>query len=158
MFTVALWNAREFHADANPTREASRSKMKWLIHRLEAERPDACFVLEMMGGQGAFTAVPDGLRARAKKAGYLVRWLVGEGGSGRERRQGEDTYTNGIAVLVNQATCVLERHVRIEERLMGAWLRGRGTNMRSDSRVSRTPSRRSVELPAAAAGCQELGR
>jgi hypothetical protein len=69
-FTVALWNAREFHADADPTRGASRNKMKWLIQRLEAERPDACFVLEMMGGQEAFTAVPNGLRARARHAGY----------------------------------------------------------------------------------------
>ena len=104
MFTVALWNAREFHADADLTREASHKKMKWLMQRLEAEQPDACFVLEMMGGQEAFTAGLNGLRARAKKAGYLVRWLVGEGGSGREKRQGDDTYTNGIAVLVNQAT------------------------------------------------------
>ena len=70
--------------------------MKWLMQRLEAEQPDACFVLEMMGGQEAFTAGLNGLRARAKKAGYLVRWLVGEGGSGREKRQGDDTYTNGM--------------------------------------------------------------
>jgi ribonuclease HI len=136
MFTVALWNAREFHADANPTREASRNKMKWLIQRLEAERPDACFILEMMGGQGAFTARPNGLRACARKAGYVVRWIVGEGGSNREKRQGEDTYTNGIAVLVNKATCVIERYVRIEERVMGAWLRGRNAKAQASVRVA----------------------
>ena len=135
-FTVALWNAREFHADADLTREASHRKMKWLMQRLEAERPDACFVLEMMGGHEAFTAKLNGLRARAQKAGYLVRWLVGEGGSGREQRQGEDTYTNGIAVLVNQATCVLERHVRVEERVLGTWLRGRGTKAQVSARVA----------------------
>ena len=136
MFTVALWNAREFHADANPTREASRNKMKWLMQRLEAERPDACFILEMMGGHGAFTARPWGLRACARRAGYVVRWIVGEGGSNREKRQGEDTYTNGIAVLVNKATCDIERYVRIEERVVGTWLRGRNAKAQVGVRVA----------------------
>ena len=135
-FTVALWNAREFHADASPLREASQNKMRWLMHRLEAERPDVCFLLEMMGAQEAFTAARSGLRAWARKAGYVVRWLVGEGGSNREKRQGEDTYTNGIAVLVNQATCFIERHVRIEERVLGTWLRGRNAKAHVSMRVA----------------------
>ena len=83
MFHVALWNAREFHADANPSREASRKKMLWILRRLQDEDVDVCFLLEVMGSQEAFTAETHGLRALAGKIGYNVRWMVGEGGSQR---------------------------------------------------------------------------
>lgn len=56
MFNVAIWNAREFHADACPTREASRAKMLWILRRLQDEDVDVCFLLEVMGSQEAFTA------------------------------------------------------------------------------------------------------
>jgi ribonuclease HI len=135
-FTIALWNAREFHADASHARETSRIKMHWIRKRLEEERPDVCFLLEMMGDASAFTADRDGLRAWAQKIGYVARWIIGEGGSGREKRQGDDTYTNGIAVLVNQATCFIERHMRIEERVLGAWLRGRNEKEQIRLRVA----------------------
>jgi hypothetical protein len=42
--------------------------------------------------------------------------MVGEGGSQREQQQSGDSFTNGIAVLVKQATCTIERHARLEER------------------------------------------
>lgn len=135
-FTVALWNAREFHAHASVTREASHNKRQWLRTRLEEERPDACFLLEVMGDVQAFTAEMDGLRAWAQKIGYVARWITGEGGSNRERQSSEDSYTNGIAVLVNQATCFIERYVRIEERVLGVWLRGRGDKAQVRMRVA----------------------
>ena len=135
-FTVALWNAREFHAHANPAREASYTKRQWLRRRLEEERPDACFLLEVMGGLEAFTAEMDGLRAWAHQIGYVVRWIIGEGGSNREKKQSEESYTNGIAVLVNQATCFIERYSRIEERVMGVWLRGRNGKAQVHMRVA----------------------
>lgn len=125
MFNVAIWNAREFHADACPTREASRAKMLWILHRLQDEDVDVCFLLEVMGSQEAFTAHTHGMRALAKKIGYVVRWIVGEGGSQREQHQSSDSYTNSIAVLVKQTTCVIERHVRLEERVLGVWIKGR---------------------------------
>jgi hypothetical protein len=56
MFNVALWNAREFHAHANPSREASRKKMLWIMRRLQDEDADVCFLLEVMGSHEAFTA------------------------------------------------------------------------------------------------------
>ena len=56
MFHVALWNAREFHADANPSREASRKKMLWILRRLQDEDVDVCFLLEVMGSHEAFIA------------------------------------------------------------------------------------------------------
>jgi hypothetical protein len=76
MFNVALWNAREFHADACPAREASRAKALWVSRRLQEEDVDVCFLLEVMGSQEAFTAEIYGLRAMAKKIGYVVRWMV----------------------------------------------------------------------------------
>jgi len=104
MFNVALWNAREFHADACPAHEASRAKALWIMRRLQEEDVDVCFLLEVMGSQEAFTAKTYGLRAMAKKVGYVVRWMVGEGGSQREQRQSGVSFTNGIAVIVKQAT------------------------------------------------------
>ena len=136
MFNVALWNAREFHADACPTREASRVKMLWIMRRLQEEDVDVCFLLEVMGSQEAFTAESYGLRALAKKIGYVVRWIVGEGGSHREQRLSGDSFTNGIAVLVKQATCVIERHVRLEERVLGVWIKGRGAKERIHARIA----------------------
>ena len=125
MFHVALWNAREFHVDANPSREASRKKMLWIMSRLLEEDVDVCFLLEVVGAHEAFTAEVHGLRAFAAKIGYCVRWMVGEGGSQREQRQSSESHTNGIAVLVKKATCTIERYVRIEERVLGVWLQGR---------------------------------
>ena len=135
-FTIALWNAREFHAHASPAREASYSKRQWLRRRLEEERPDACFLLEMMGDMQAFTAEMDGLRSWAQQVGYVARWIIGEGGSNREKRQSEESFTNGIAVLVNQATCYIERYARLEERVMGVWLRGRNEKTQVHMRVA----------------------
>jgi hypothetical protein len=135
-FNVALWNAREFHADACPAREASRAKALWVSRRLQEEDVDVCFLLEMMGSQEAFTAEIYGLRAIAKKIGYVVRWMVGEGGSQREQRQSGDSFTNGIAVLVKQATCTIERHARLEERVLGVWIRGRGTKEQLQTRIA----------------------
>ena len=66
MFNVTLWNAREFHADACPAREASRAKALWIMRRLQEEDVDVCFLLEVMGSQEAFTAGTFGLRAMAK--------------------------------------------------------------------------------------------
>ena len=128
-FNVTLWNAREFHADACPARETSRAKALWIMRRLQEEDVDVCFLLEVMGSQEAFTAETFGLRAMAKKIGYVVRWMVGEGGSQREQRQSGESFTNGIAVLVKQATCTIERHVRLEERVMRVWIKGRGTQV-----------------------------
>lgn len=136
MFNVALWNAREFHADACPTREASRAKMLWIMRRLQEEDVDVCFLLEVMGSQEAFTAEIYGLRALAKKIGYVARWIVGEGGSQREQRQSGDSFTNGIAVLVKQATCVIERHARLEERVLGVWIKGRGVKEQIHMRIA----------------------
>ena len=45
MFNVALWNARGFHADASPAREASWAKMRWIMRRLQEEDVDVCFLL-----------------------------------------------------------------------------------------------------------------
>ena len=136
MFNVALWNAREFHADACPAHEASRAKALWIMRRLQEENVDVCFLLEVMGSQEAFTAKTYGLRAMAKKVGYVVRWMVGEGGSQREQRQSGVSFTNGIAVLVKQATCTIERHVRLEERVLGVWIKGRGTKERIQTRIA----------------------
>jgi ribonuclease HI len=136
MFNVAIWNAREFHADACPTREASRAKMLWILRRLQDEDVDVCFLLEVMGSQEAFTAHTHGLRALAKKIGYVVRWIVGEGGSQREQHQSSNSYTNGIAVLVKQATCVIERHVRLEERVLGVWIKGRAEKEHIHTRIA----------------------
>jgi hypothetical protein len=136
MFNVALWNAREFHADACPAREASRAKALWIMRRLQEEDVDVCFLLEVMGPQDAFTAGTFGLRAMAKKIGYVVRWMVGEGGSQREQRQSGESFTNGIAVLVKQATCTIERHVRLEERVLGVWIKGRGTKEQLQTRIA----------------------
>ena len=136
MFNVALWNAREFHADACPTREASRAKMLWIMRRLQEEDVDVCFLLEVMGSQEAFTAEIHGLRALAKKIGYVARWIVGEGGSQRENRQSGESFTNGIAVLVKQATCVIERHARLEERVLGVWIKGRGAKEQVHTRIA----------------------
>jgi hypothetical protein len=97
------------------------------MRRLQEEDVDVCFLLEVMGSQEAFTAKTYGLRALAKKIGYEVRWMVGEGGSQREQRQSGESFTNGIAVLVKQATCTIERYARLEERVLGVWIRGRGT-------------------------------
>ena len=136
MFNVALWNAREFHANACPAREASRAKALWLIRRLQEEDVDVCFILEMMGSQDAFTAETYGLRALAKRIGYVVRWMVGEGGSLREQRQSGESFTNGIAVLVKQATCTIERYARLEERVLGVWIRGRGAKEQIQARIA----------------------
>ena len=136
MFNVALWNAREFHAEACPSREASRAKAVWVLRRLQEEDVDVCFLLEMMGSQEAFTAEIYGLRALAKKIGYAIRWMVGEGGSQREQRQSGESFTNGIAVLVKQATCVIERHARLEERVLGVWIRGRGAKEQLQTRIA----------------------
>ena len=136
MFNVALWNAREFHADACPAREASRAKALWIMRRLQEEDVDVCFLLEVMGSQEAFTAGTFGLRAMAKKIGYVVRWMVGEGGSQREQRQSGESFTNGIAVLVKQATCTIERHARLEERVLGVWIKGRGTKEQLQTRIA----------------------
>ena len=136
MFNVALWNAREFHAEACPSREASRAKAVWVLRRLQEEDVDVCFLLEMMGSQEAFTAEIYGLRALAKKIGYAVRWMVGEGGSQREQRQSGESFTNGIAVLVKQATCGIERHARLEERVLGVWIRGRGAKEQLQTRIA----------------------
>jgi hypothetical protein len=71
-FLSSLLNAREFHADACPAREASRAKALWVSRRLQEEDVDVCFLLEVMGSQEAFTAETYGLRAMAKKIGYVV--------------------------------------------------------------------------------------
>ena len=89
-----------------------------------------------MGSHEAFTAETYGLRALAKKSGYVVRWMVGEGGSQREQRQSSDSFANGIAVLVKQATCVIERHMRLEERVLGVWIKGRGTKEQVHTRIA----------------------
>jgi hypothetical protein len=136
MFHVAMWNAREFHADANPSREASRKKMLWIMRRLQEEDVDVCFLLEVMGSQEAFTAEAYGLRARAAKIGYNVRWMAGEGGSQREQLQSGESHTNGIAVLVKKATCIIERYVRIEERVLGVWIRGRNAKEQICMRIA----------------------
>jgi endonuclease/exonuclease/phosphatase family metal-dependent hydrolase len=136
MFNVALWNAREFHADSCPAREASRAKALWIMRRLQEEDVDVCFLLEVMGSQEAFTAKTYGLRALAKKIGYEVRWMVGEGGSQREQRQSGESFTNGIAVLVKQATCTIERYARLEERVLGVWIRGRGMTEQLQTRIA----------------------
>ena len=135
-FSIALWNAREFHAHASLAREASYTKRQWLRRRLEEERPDICFLLEMMGDTLAFAAERDGLRSWTQQLGYVVRWIIGEGGSNREQKQSEGSYTNGIAVLVNRATCYIERYVRLEERVMGVWLRGRNEKTQIQMRVA----------------------
>ena len=136
MFHVALWNARELHADANPSREASRKKMRWILRRLQDEDVDVCFLLEVMGSHEAFIAEAHGLRALAAKIGYYVRWMVGEGGSQREQLQSSESLTNGIAVLVKRATCTIERHVRIEERVLGVWIRGRNAKEQIRMRIA----------------------
>ena len=136
MFNVVLWNARELHAEAGPTREASRAKMQWIMRRLQEEDVDVCFLLEVMGSQEAFTAETYGLRALAKKIGYVARWIVGEGGSQREQLQSGDSFTNGIAVLVKQATCSIERYIRLEERVLGVWIRGRAKMEQLHTRIA----------------------
>ena len=113
------------------TRRRGRDKSKFGTRTLSFTRG-----FQMMGDMQAFTAEMDGLRSWAQQIGYVVRWIVGEGGSSRERRQSEESYTNGIAVLVNQATCYIERYTRIEERVMGVWLRGRNEKTQVHMRVA----------------------
>jgi ribonuclease HI len=97
---------------------------------------DVCFLLEVMGSHEAFIAEAHGLRALAAKIGYYVRWMVGEGGSQREQLQSSESLTNGIAVLVKRATCTIERHVRIEERVLGVWIRGRNAKEQIRMRIA----------------------
>ena len=62
--------------------------------------------------------------------------MVGEGGSQREQRQSGESFTNGIAVLLKQATCTIERQARLEERVLGVWIRGRGTKEQLQTRIA----------------------
>eukprot|EP00900_Chrysochromulina_parva_P012250 jgi/Chrpa1/21025/Chrysochromulina_OHIO_Genome00025652-RA len=110
--------------------------MLWIMRRLQDEDADVCFLLEVMGSHEAFTAETHGLRALAAKIGYNVRWMVGEGGSQREQLQSGESHTNGIAVLVKKATCTIERYVRIEERVLGVWIRGRNSKEQIRMRIA----------------------
>ena len=105
----------------------------------EASAGRGCRRLLLIGDDGITGSIHSkkyGLRALAKKIGYAVRWIVGEGGSQREQRQSNDSFTNGIAVLAKHATCSIERHVRLEERVLGVWIRGRAEHGHVQTRIA----------------------
>jgi len=124
---VSVWNARQLNAEQTSDNSVSLEKMKWLKLRLDGEAPDICFLLELTGTRDNFTEQRKGLRAQMHDVGYTTHWIVGEGGSSRERT-GSDTHTNGIAILTRRSTCKLVSYQRLEERLLGATVQTTGAN------------------------------
>ena len=115
---VLAWNARKLAADPR----SAGAREKW--QRVEEAMPSAPLLLWLFEVAGD---MQDMRQARRwfKQRGYEIRFLTGEGGSGREI--GEDgNRTNGIIVALRMRAARFVEYRRLHERVMGVKVAMRG--------------------------------
>ena len=108
---VLAWNARKLAADPR----SAGAHEKWQrVEEALLSLPLLLWLFEIAG------KLEDMRKARRwfKQRGYEIRFLVGEGGSGRELGE-EGNHTNGIIAALHMRTARFIEYRRLHERVMG---------------------------------------